>query len=174
MKEEKIAPGISIVGFDDAQEALDYMSDQELQSIMNALDEQWRISWGSWVLRIVDELWIFGYIFTSEELVKELQEGAEEADLHESLYELRHHQESYDRGYRYGRYHSVVVPDGEYGNAHVAALWEITKQDFEEARRNDWKPIPHLAFRVGQEVGEAVKKKKANEAADKEQEEQEE
>ena len=71
MKEEQIAPGISMIGFESADEAFNYMNDAELQSIQNALDEQWRIDWGAYVLRVVDELWIFGHIFSYQELIAE-------------------------------------------------------------------------------------------------------
>jgi hypothetical protein len=162
MKEEEIAPGISMIGFEDAEEAFNYMNDAELQSILHALDEQWRIGWGSYVLRIVDELWIFGHIFSHEELVAEVTEPGKAPD-EEALYELRMHQASYDRGYRYGRWYSQVVPEGEYGSAHVAALWEITVEDFNQARALGWLPGSGLGFRVGMEVGEAMKKKRDQE-----------
>lgn len=158
MKEEEIAPGIKMIGFDSPEEAFNYMSDAELQSILSALDEQWRIGWGSYVVRVMEELWIFGRIFSHERHVAESLKPDGSVD-EEGLYELRQLEESYDRGYRYGKYYSEVVPDGEYGSAHVAVLWEITETDFEEARALGWVPAGGFAFRIGMEIGEAVKKK---------------
>ena len=160
MKEEQIAPGISMIGFESADEAFNYMNDAELQSIQNALDEQWRIDWGAYVLRVVDELWIFGHIFSYQELIAETVADGEPDE--EAIYELRIHEESYHRGYRYGRWYSQVCPEGEYGSAHVATLWEITVADFNEARAQGWLPGSGLAFRVGMEMGEAMKKKRSS------------
>jgi hypothetical protein len=162
MKEEEIAPGISMIGFDSPEEAFNYMNNAELQSILHALDEQWRIGWGAYVLRIVDELWIFGHVLSREELMAEVSEPGQEPD-EEGRYELRMRQESYDRGYRYGKYYSQVCPEGEYGSAHVAALWEITQQDFDEAQALGWLPDSGLAFRVGMEIGEAMNRRKEKE-----------
>jgi hypothetical protein len=156
MKEEQIAPGISMIGFESAEEMQRYMAEQEQGATDNALAEQWQITWGTYVLRIVDELWIFGYIYTPSEY-SDLTPGAEMDE--EIIAELVQLQESHDRGYRYGRWFSEVVPDGEYGSAHVVSLWQITKADFDDARAHEWFPSPELAFRVGQEVGEAYKKR---------------
>jgi hypothetical protein len=156
MKEQNLGPGITMLGFESAEEMTAYMAEREADAIAGSLDEQWAISWGARVLRIVDELWIFGHIYTHQEY-SDLEPGTEMDD--EMIAELVQLQESHDLGYRYGRWYSEVVPDGEYGSSHVINLWEITLADFEEARANDWHPSPELAFRVGTEVAEAYKKK---------------
>jgi hypothetical protein len=61
-------------------------------------------------------------------------------------------QRSHVHGYRYGKWFSTVEPTGEYGSAHVAALWEITQADFEQAERNQWQVWPELAMRLVRET----------------------
>jgi hypothetical protein len=156
MKEEKIGPGITMLGFESAEEMAAYMAEQEADAVAGSLDEQWAITWGTYVLRIVDELWIFGYIYTPSEY-SDLTPGAEMDE--EIIAELVQLQQSHDLGYRYGRWFSEVVPDGEYGSSHVVNLWQISKADFDQARAAEWHPSPELAFRVGTEVAEAYKKK---------------
>jgi hypothetical protein len=159
MKEQDLGHGNKIIGFESMEEMQAYMAEQEQQGIKYSLDEQWRITWGSHVVRVVDELWIFGEIFTESRYL-ELNGPVIEEDLdEEARYELDALRDSHARGYRYGRWFSIVEPEGEYGSAHVVNLWEIDRSDFERARAARWEVPPDLAYRVGQEVGDALQKK---------------
>lgn len=42
------------------------------------------------------------------------------------------------RGYKSGRCFSPIEPDGEIGDTHVATMWPISKEGFEQAREMGW------------------------------------
>lgn len=42
------------------------------------------------------------------------------------------------RGYKSGRAYSVIEPTGELGDTHVANMWPITRESFEQARDLGW------------------------------------
>jgi len=41
-------------------------------------------------------------------------------------------------GYAFGKCHSIVVPEGEYGDSHISVLIPITREEFELARSRGW------------------------------------
>lgn len=45
------------------------------------------------------------------------------------------------RGYLFGYAYSVVEPDGEVGDTHVANVFPISEAAFEEARAHGWKAV---------------------------------
>ena len=51
---------------------------------------------------------------------------------------LRHQFEMMERGYRFGRAYSVIVPDGEFGSTHVSEMVPLRKEEFEDARKAGW------------------------------------
>jgi hypothetical protein len=63
--------------------------------------------------------------------------------------------DSYTRGYRFGRWYSVVEPDGEVGSAHISACWPISRRDFEYARRNGWRLGHQIRERLHAEMQRA-------------------
>jgi len=155
MKEQKLGPGISIQGFDSLEEMLAYQADKEQEALRNTLPEQSRITWGSYVFRMVDELAIFGQIMTPAEYMNDNIKPdwePDEAQMAEIEAEMAGLQRSHVHGYRYGKWFSVVEPTGEYGSAHVVALWEITREDFEAAERNEWQIWPELGLRIVRET----------------------
>lgn len=149
MKEQKLGHGISVQGFESMEEMFAYQAEQEARATAETLPEQWLIDRGSYVFRAVEGLAIWGHIFTRDEFL-----GDEKGD-EELLAEWEDLEDAYTRGYRYGKYYSVVEPTGEYGSAHVVTLWAITKQDFEQARMAGWKVPTGLIMKIGQEIGEA-------------------
>jgi hypothetical protein len=156
VKEQKIQPGISIIGFESQEEMAAYMAEQEALATADALPEQWEITWGDRVLRMVDDtLAVFGHIFTEREFLAENSKPGQAPD-EEILYELDSLRDAHTRGYRYGRWYSTVEPDGEYGSAHVVSLWGISKQDFATARSNGWRLWPELSDRVYSAASEAA------------------
>jgi hypothetical protein len=155
MREKKLGQGQSVQGFDSMEEMTAYLMQQERQAIENALPEQWNITWGARVVRIVDKLAIFGQIYTEREFLAE-NTKAGEAPSEEILYELDDLRNAHQRGYRYGRWYSVVEPEGEYGSAHVSTLWEITTLDFDTARAGGWVIWSDLAERLYAEQSQAI------------------
>jgi len=137
MKEQKLGPGQSIMGFESFEELQEYMATAEREAVEKTIPKQWEITWGSFVIRVVDRLVIFGRIWT-------------EFNYHEGEYELQ--QDAHSRGYRYGRYYSVVEPEGELGSAHISTLWEITQSDFLTAMLNGWQLDKDLGKRIAHEI----------------------
>jgi hypothetical protein len=129
----------------------EYMAKQEQEATQATLREQWQITWGDRVFRVADDLTIWGHIFTWDEFLTENTPAGEEPD-EEILLELEDLKSAFRRGYRYGQWFSEVEPDGEYGSAHVVSLWQITQDDFEVARRNEWHPWPELILRIQGQV----------------------
>jgi hypothetical protein len=150
MKEQKLPHGQSIVGFSSMEEMVDYMDAKEQEAIENTLPAQWEIKWGARVLRIVEDLVIFGHIFTEQEFL-EINTDPEKPD-EETIYELDGLKRAHDAGYRYGIWYSVVEPEGEYGSAHVSTLWEITPEDFSAGRENGWEVAAETVWRVAMEM----------------------
>jgi hypothetical protein len=151
-------PDPRIFEVNNPEEFFQFMAQQEAEAIAHTLDEQWAIGWGTYVLRVVDGLWIFGKIFTEAQFLE--VEQFDEAELdEEGQYELQHLRDMHERGYRYGQWFSEVVPNGEYGSSHVVNLWEISYPDFREAQARGWEVPPELAFKVGSEVGDALQRR---------------
>lgn len=164
MREQNLGRGHSIQGFDSTEEMIEYVKEQERQSNADALPEQFAINWGDRVIRVVDDLAIWGHIYTWDEFLKDNTEAGQQSD-EEILLELEGLKDAHLRGYRYGRWYSEVEPDGEYGSAHVVSLWPITWSDFEVARRNEWHTWPEIALRIQAEVRAAYEKKERDEHA---------
>ena len=150
MKEQKIPYG-SIVGFESLEELLAYQEKQEQEAIERTLPSQWEIGWGDHVLRVVEDLAIWGHIFSEREFLGMNTKPGEAPD-EETLYELDTLRASYLAGYRYGLWYSVVEPEGEYGSAHVSTLWKINGDEFTIAKRRGWELWPEIAHRIVEEI----------------------
>ena len=51
------------------------------------------------------------------------------------------------RGYLTGECYSILEPDGEWGDTHVANVWRLSAEGFAEARNADWAPdAAHCPF----------------------------
>jgi hypothetical protein len=84
--------------------------------------------WGDYVLTLSGDLLIVGYIQTLEEIeAGEREEGALDEEVGRTLEMLI---SAYGNGYRYGRYYSLILPEGELGSHHVSRLKRITKHQF--------------------------------------------
>jgi hypothetical protein len=103
-----------------------------------ATDEQRSIGYGDCVTREWDGLTIYGVIQPRGLVARdELDHGAGLGDTARVLARL---DDGYRRGWRYGRWHSVDSPEGEYGAAHVADLRKISVSEFDAAQWRGWKP----------------------------------
>jgi hypothetical protein len=120
MKEQRIQPGINLLGFETTEEMMGYLREQEERAITRTHPEQWTITWGDYVVRVVDGLIIFGRIFTEEEYLTEsevLSPGEDPAEvLEEVRYEMERLRDSFRRGYRYGRYYSDSAARTRWGS----------------------------------------------------------
>jgi len=159
VKEEDLGYGHVVMGFESLEEMQEYMDSREREANENTMPKQWEITWGSYVIKVVPpDLIIWGYVFTEEEFLadeigEDLGNPQVEAEVMASLEQLKGR---YERGYRYGRYYSVITPKGEYGDAHVSELWEITEADYVFAMANKWEVAPELVRRLQQEILESV------------------
>lgn len=160
MTEYEHSPRAHIVGFESMEEIMSYMAEAEETAIAQTLPEQWDITWGDYVIRRQDDVAIFGVVFTEDELSFGTEASPEEIEE-----ELRGLRSAYGRGYRYGRWFSIVEPNGELGSAHVCSLWKISQDDFELARGKGWVIWSDLANRMYHEIsGSVVRKGKTEES----------
>ena len=125
-------------GYDSMEEAFADMKRAEDQANANLSPWNRDVVWGSYYMRPAPEVpcIIFGYIYTEDECRDgELEAGA---DIEELEYTMRTMRSAYERGYRFGRHYSIVEPDGEIGSVHIANAWPISREEFEEAKSQDW------------------------------------
>lgn len=157
MREQEVSPGISVIGFDSVDEMLEYMVHEEPDP---PLPPQEEITWGSYAIRLHHAasmvLPIWGRIFEMEEIMAEVRE--ETHDLAEIVHERDVFQHSHNQGWRYGRWFSQVLPEGEYGSAHIVSCWPITQSDYEYAEANGWLITPEVYDRICTETDEALRK----------------
>jgi hypothetical protein len=125
-----------IQAFDDIDDLFAAVDQGVQKAMANTLPRQNEITYGDYWMRVWEDIAIFGYISTREELdAEEIRLGATEEELaweHESM------DYSYGRGFRFGRAYSVIEPRGELGDTHVSVMVPITKEEFEQARAVDW------------------------------------
>jgi hypothetical protein len=101
------------------------------------------ITWGDCVTRQWDDpehgpVTIWGTIQPLALVQRDDREhGAGEAEIAALAARL---EDGYRRGWRYGRWHSVISPEGEYGAAHVADLRPVPGAEFDAAQWNGWRP----------------------------------
>ena len=121
---------MTVQGFDSLEEMLAFMADQEAKA--NAAvrpRQQAGLGWGMHGFRMVEGIPIWTEIYTQGEAA----EGEEEGTMADLL-------ASHDRGYRYGMHYSRLEPLGELGSAHIAAMWPVTRRDFNIAEEVGWYP----------------------------------
>ena len=164
MKEHDLPYGMSVVGFDTMDEFWEYQAKKEAQANAAVVSLQREIGYGSYVVRLVPNLVIWGYISALEEVKAAERKyysdpfGEGEEDEYNGI--IDGVTDRFKRGYRYGRFYSEVEPAGELGDAHISTLWPITEKDFERARRNRWQLWPELADRLKAQFEEAKKEMK--------------
>jgi|SRR5262245_1668416 len=145
--------GGAIIGFESMEELQAYMGQREEEAIAGVVPEQEQIIWGSYCVRFVPDLVVWGEIWSEQRYLDDILKEGQEPDI-ELLEELRITRHSYASGYRYGKWYSIVEPSGEYGSAHLVTLWPITQADFVRALKNDWKPWDEFMLRMKAEMAE--------------------
>lgn len=48
----------------------------------------------------------------------------------------------------FGKWHSAVLPEGEYGSHHLSACLPITKEEYARAEADGWLPDPGVVVRM--------------------------
>lgn len=92
-------------------------------------------------IRLDQPFLIAGEAWTMDEMVASEMKYWSEEDGPREDYEayLRSHQEdTWQRGYRFGRAYSEVEPTGELGSTHVVEMTEVSEQEFEALRTAGW------------------------------------
>src|ERR1035437_603260 len=120
-----------IKGFDSWEKF--YADTREAENVANysLTDEQKNLTYGDYYLTVQQDLLIIGYILPQEEVSPSMPPKDPEAKA-EWEYEKELMEDSYSRGYRFGKAYSVVCPEGELGDKHVAdIIMKISKADFE-------------------------------------------
>lgn len=88
---------------------------------------------------------IFGEALSYKDLcelsAKYVSSRDDDESIEEAVYEIRTKVDVRKRGYLYGKAYSEVKPTGEWGDTHVANVWPISKQAFDEAEAHDWNAV---------------------------------
>ena len=114
---------MSIIPFEGWEESQRIMREAEVKANASVVRRQRDIVYGSyWVRASADGMLEFGQVLG--------QSSAEYMQTKETIRALR---DAYERGYRFSRAHSVLCPEGELGDTHLAVMWPITKEEFEKA-----------------------------------------
>jgi len=110
--------------FDSIEAAFESMRQAEEAANATVTPTQRAISYGAKVVKPQPHLGVvvFGSIWTKEE-----RDEGEERSTIAAL------DDAYGRGYRTGRWYSDYVPEGEVGDSHIASLWPIEEEEWEEA-----------------------------------------
>jgi len=131
------------------REAIQQIRGRERRYQLAATAEQQAIGWGdcfryTWkpdgrhILAgsLAEGVTIYGQVMTRAEVRhSELAAGASHDEAQAALRRIMH---AYGRGWRHGRCYSVIEPDGESGDTHVAVMTPITAGEFEAARAAGW------------------------------------
>lgn len=125
-------------GFDSPEEMVEATRAATARANTGLAPGQRILAWGMHWVRREHGVLIFGKVDTLAEVrIEEIECGAtvDEADYTANMVETR-----YADGYLYGNCCSQVVPDGEHGFTHRAAVWPIEQATYEAARVAGWDP----------------------------------
>lgn len=106
---------------------------EEFANAVTVTDKQRAIQPGQHVVRPYDvngvPMLIIGKTMTLDEFIwAEKEHGASEEELE---YEIDQFKDLQERGYRYGRWFSVICQEGEYGDAHISSLIAVSKAQYD-------------------------------------------
>jgi hypothetical protein len=85
---------------------------------------------GCYCVRIRGELTVYSEILDAATF---LLGDREEYEDTQAMYK-----EPHMRFYRFTRSYSRMCPEGEYGDIHLCEIRQITKEEFLQARKNEW------------------------------------
>jgi hypothetical protein len=129
-----------IRGFDNIDDMMAFMRQQEAQANARVTPDQAEIGYGDFWMRPYEDIVVWGYVPTEAEV--EAAEGGEGADPEELEYTMSTLRDAYARGYRYGRAYSPWEPEGEWGSTHISSMEKVTEYEFESAKDHGWIPMP--------------------------------
>jgi len=114
---------------------------EEAEMSRRATDAQRAITWGDCATRVWcparGPVTIWGTITPLALVARDERDaGAGAAEVIALIARL---EDGYARGWRYGRWHSVISPEGEYGAAHIADLTPVSVAEFDAAQWNGWR-----------------------------------
>lgn len=117
------------------------------------VDRQREITWGTYFIRPSEtHPPIWGYVMTPEEIVDELMNMTPTSSISEVEYEVTTIQVAYERGLRYAHHFSALTPNGEWGSSHIATLWPVSQEVYEEAKANGWYLSQETADAVAKDI----------------------
>jgi hypothetical protein len=79
---------------------------------------------------------VFGCVMEPQPPDPEDEEAREDYEA-----EVEYDRDNRSVGYVFGRFFSIVVPNGELGSVHVTRLVPVSKDIFERARANGWRNL---------------------------------
>ena len=128
--------------FGSMEEAFAAMAEAEASANQHLAPEQEGVGYGDyWVRFLPDRLVIFSRVMTRAEFIESETALADPDDPYAEV-ELggivNHHDDSYARGYRFGWCFSTIEPTGEPGSTHIANLWPIEQEVFDQAKAVGW------------------------------------
>jgi hypothetical protein len=128
----------SIIGFDSWEAAQSFMAEAEERANSELLPEQKTIGYGDYWFQKAYGDFIFGRIWTQVEHEMSysdlhISDGPEAAESCKEM-DLNAH----ERGYRFGKAHSVMCPEGELGSTHIANMTPMSKEIFDAMRALKW------------------------------------
>lgn len=104
----------------------------------------------------------FGHAYSRVEVYEAAAKYVSERDsedhdesIDEARYEIAVAMDTRPRGYLRGINFTVYEPDGDYHDAHVAEVWPITEEAFNEAKAAGWKAVaaPWADDSLAREIG---------------------
>jgi hypothetical protein len=119
--------------FSSLEDVLAWMQlNEEFVNAVTVTDKQREIQPGDHVVRPYDvngvPMLIVAKTMTLNEFVlAEQQHGASEAEL---VHEKAQFKDLQERGYRYGRWFSVICQEGEFGDTHISSLLKISAAQY--------------------------------------------
>lgn len=135
-----------VIEFTDIEEAFDFMRANEEAANASVTDDQKKIvgdcfvkrqvQYGDgYLLTIYGEVWSMETFTESEKKYLNLDDPDEKEEFDMIISSQK---DTYERGYRFGKWYSVVEPDGELGSAHIVSLDLIEEAEFNAAKERGW------------------------------------
>lgn len=147
-KSKEFGDRMTIIQFGEGEDGFDqilhFMRKQEEIANSSVTDDQKNIEGDCFVIRhyridsqheikIYGEVWSLDHVFEVE--AKYYSSSDEMEEFEEFKESMRN---SYERGYRFGKWYSELEVEGELGSAHISTMHKIDQEQFEIARQKAW------------------------------------
>ena len=128
--------------FENFEEMVDFMAANRRTADSNIQDWQREIKPGDFVVRVYSEdLLIFGEILDIIEIEKQYYDLDDEEQAEEFSFTEEHYREggNWHGSYRFGRFYSIMCPEGELGDIHLSTIFgKIPHEVFEACMEKGW------------------------------------